>query len=340
MKVWPNTMRGHWDAWLWAGALVLVLGRAVLDAQAPGWDTVGTIAGPADLVRANGTSAYVVAGSTFTVVDVSDPQAPKPRGTLKLPANATALAVSGTTVYLALGLGGVAVVDAASPDKPTLVGSHKTRGEALKIAVSGSRLVVSDRMAGAVILDVSEKTRPVSRGSLYTDGYTRDVAIADASAYVVDSSNDFLVVDVARSGGPETTATAGSKLASTIVAIASPAQGPRTAYVVGGGSLRTLDVSAPTAATPLGDTAVSARAAALAIDGRVGYLAAGGDGVQILDLSDSTKPAVTGVIKTSGAARDVAVAGGLVFVAVAAPPSAGGAASGVAGVQILRRSSR
>ena len=317
-------------AWLCAAAVVVVLvGRAALDAQGPGAHAVGVIAVPADVVRASGQTVYIAGGGSLTVVDVSDPASPKSRGTLKLPAAATALAVSGTTVYLALGLAGMAIVDASSPDRPAIVGSHKTAGETLKIAVSGSRIVVSDRMAGAVVFDVADKAKPVSRGSLYTDGYTRDVTIAENTAYVVDSSNDFLVVDVARSGGPETTATAGSKLASMIVAVSAPAQGPRTAYVVGGGSLRAIDVSTPTSPKPIADAAVSARAASLAIDGRVGYLAAGNDGVQVLDLSDPAKPTVTGTIKTSEAARDIAASGGLVFVA-----------SGPAGVQIFRHGAR
>lgn len=315
---------------------VLAMGRGAL-AQMPGWDTAGVIAGPAEIVRVSGSTVYLTEGSTLKVIDVSDPAAPKPRGMLKLPANVTGMAASGSTVYLALGLSGVAVVDASSPDTPVLAGSHKSTGETIKIAVSGSRLVVSDRMAGAVVFDVSDKTKPVSRGSLYTDGYTRDVALADATAYVVDSSNDFMIVDVSRSGGPEMTATAASTQASTIVAVSAPAQGPRTAYVVGGGSLRTLDVSTPTVAKPLGTVAVSARASALALDGRVGYLAAGADGVQVIDLSDPSKPTVAGVVKASGPARDVSAAGPLLFVAVSGSAAGGSAAPGV---QILRRASR
>jgi hypothetical protein len=82
---------------------------------------------------------------------------------------------------------------------------------------------------------------------------------------------------------------------------------------------------------------VSPRAAAIAIDGRVGYVAAGSDGVQVLDLSDPARPTVAGAIKTTGAARDVAVSGDLVLVALAALPGAGGASPGV---QILRRAGR
>jgi hypothetical protein len=320
--------------------VVGLTGGVVPLAQAPGFDVVGVIAGPADLIRVSGTIAYVAAGSTLSVVDVGDPSVPKPRGTLKLPAAATAMAVSGSTVYLALGLDGVVVVDAGSPEKPVLVGSHKTRGETLRIAASGSRLVVSDRMAGAVILDVSDRTKPVSRGSYYTDGYTRDVALADSTAYIVDSSNDFLVVDIARSNGPEATATAQSSLTSSIVAVSSGTSGARTAYVVGAGSLRAYDVSSPTAARSLGVAKVSGRASAIALDGPTGYLAAGADGLQMIDLSDPAKPNVSAVFKTSGAARDVAVTGGLVFVAVAPPSAPGGGAAATPGVQILRRTPR
>jgi hypothetical protein len=290
---------------------------------------VATISGPAEHVQVSGTVAYISAGAMLRVVDVRDPAAPKVRGTVELVSPITALAVSGTTVYAAVGLQGLAVVDVSKPDSPAVVGSLKTPGETVRIAVAGSKAVVADRMSGAQVIDISDAARPVSLGSYFTDGYTRDVAAAGAVAYVVDSSNDFAVVDLSKSGPPAALTVQGSTAPSTLVAVWGTASA-RRAYVLGSGALQTYDVSNSSAPKKLATSKIVAQPQAVAVDGSLAFVAAGNDGVQILDLSDPEKPAVVATYRTPGAARDVAVSSDLIFVVVTGSNPAGS-------VVVLRR---
>jgi len=60
----------------------------------------------------------------------------------------------------------------------------------------------------------------------------------------------------------------------------------------------------------------SGRPARLALDGMRAYVADGREGVQILDLTNPSSPAIVGAFRTTAAARDVALGGGLVLVAI------------------------
>jgi hypothetical protein len=312
--------------------------------QALKLELVGEISEPADFVRVNGTFAYVVAGSTLSVFDIRDPSAPKRRGTVGLPESVNGLAVSGSNAYLANGLRGLAIVDVANPDSPALIGSYKTPGEAVRVSLTGNRAVVANRMSGVEVIDVSNVAKLVSLGSYYTDGYTRDVAVAGSLAYVVDSSNDFAVVDVSRQGPPTALSTQASTLPSSIVAVTQPASGSgaKTVYVLGGGALQVYDVSDPAAPRKGTVFKISDRTLAIAFQGALGYMASGPDGLQILDLSDPLKPLIAGSYNTPGDARDVAVAGPLIFVATAARSAGSGTnatTSSKPRVLILRQSS-
>jgi hypothetical protein len=323
----------------------LLGGAAPLVAQAPAAQTIkleqaGVIPGPADLVRVSGSLAYITAGPALRIVDISQPADPVAKGTLTLPDAPTAMAVAGSSVYLAMGLRGLAIVDARNPDAPVLAGSYKTPGESIRVAVSGSRVMLADRMSGAEVIDVSDQAKPVPVGSHYTDGYTRDVALAGTLAYIVDSTNDFIVVDINRGKTPVPLSTQQSPLTSTLVTLPIATTAPKTAYVLGGPSLQVYDVSDPSAVRRVAQAKVPP-AQALAVDGTLLYLAAGAEGLQVLDVSSPSAPLAAGSFKTPGAARDVAVAGGLVFVAVAAPrkpAEAGGASASPPGILILRKS--
>jgi hypothetical protein len=54
----------------------------------------------------------------------------------------------------------------------------------------------------------------------------------------------------------------------------------------------------------------------VSLNGGLAYVADGGEGLQVVDLSTPTKPTIVGTFKTASPARDVAVAGSLVFVVV------------------------
>jgi len=338
------------------GRHVRILALACWSAIAPGIVTahaqtlkleqVGAISQVADVVRVHGTYAYLGAGQKLSVVDVTDPAAPKLRGSLTLPGTVYAIAVVGSRAYVANGLPGLAVVDVSNADAPSLAGSLKTPGEALRVGITGSKAVVGNRMSGLEVIDISDAAKPVSVGSFYTDGYTRDVAVAGSLAFVVDSTTDFSVVDLSKSALPSLSTQTMGEGTDNLVVAASGQAGANTAYMMGRGVLHVYDISNPAAPTKVTAYKLPGRAptcgappcAALAIQGSLAYVAAGAEGVHIIDFSDAAKPTLAVSYKTAGPARDVAVSGSLVFVAVGSAASAEGSKAPQAGVVILRRS--
>jgi hypothetical protein len=327
------------------GALLPWSGVA-LHAQTLKLEQVGTISERADIVRVQGTYAYLGAGQKFTIVDVADASAPKTRGSLTLPGIVSSIALSGSRAYVANGLSGLAIVDVSNADAPAVTGMFKTPGEALRVGlgVGGTKAAVANRMSGLEVVDVSNAAKPVSVGSFYTDGYARDVAVLGDHAFLVDSTTDFAIVDLSKPGLPSlSTQTLGEP--SDNVVVEPSARGANTAYVMGRGMLQVYDLSNPAKPVKLTTYKIpgppprcgAPPCASLAVQGSLAYVATASDGLHVIDFSDAAKPAVAVSHKTAGPARDVTVAGSLVFVAVGAATSGSGNASSGAGVVILRR---
>src|SRR5688572_25290740 len=78
----------------------MVLARAA-GAQTATFVPVGSIAGPVNMVEADGRYAYLAAGKALTVVDISNPASPVRAGAYTFPEMIWGVAVVGTTVYVA-----------------------------------------------------------------------------------------------------------------------------------------------------------------------------------------------------------------------------------------------
>jgi hypothetical protein len=323
-------------------------------------EVLGSIPGPAEHVRVSGTHAYVVAGPRLSVIDVGDPALPKARGSFTFAEPIYGIAVSGAAVHVANGVGGLAILDVSDPDAPRLLGSLKTRGVALRVAVAGTKAVVGDRTSGIEVIDASNPSRPVLLGTHYTSGYVTDVAASGPLAYIVDASTDLSVIDVSKSGPPDELGVQESSHRTDIVATASAGgstAAPALVCIAGGGLLQVYDVSDPSAPRKVSTYKVPERttgqarratgaqrswtsvAGGLAFDGSLAYVASGTEGLHIVDVSDPARPNIIASHKAEGPARDVAVAGQLVFVVVGeskAPPGSDADAPN-GGVVILRR---
>lgn len=80
--------------------------------------------------------------------------------------------------------------------------------------------------------------------------------------------------------------------------------------------LNVLDVSDPTAPREVGGSApLSGFVQNVAVSGTVGYVAAGGGGLRVVDVSNPARPAVIGSLQTRGYAEGVAVSGTTVCLA-------------------------
>src|SRR5439155_14500601 len=153
---------------------IIAAGKGRLAAETLAFTPVGTIPGPADLIRVDGGRAYVAAGRTLTIFDVSNPGAPERAGSHTFPEKIWGFRVVGSLVYVAADFFGVGVLDVSNVSSPVLRGSLKTPGQAKSVAIYGTKALVADHMSGLDYLDVSNASNPVKLGSFFLDGYARD----------------------------------------------------------------------------------------------------------------------------------------------------------------------
>lgn len=299
-------------------------GAPVASAQTLHFAPVGSIPGPADWIDVKGRNAYVAAGNTLTIFDITDAAAPKRQGSYTFPERIWGFRVIGSLVYVAADMFGLGILDVSNPAEPTLKGSIKTPGQAKSVALFGTRALVADHMSGLDILDVSNAEKPTSLGSFFLEGYARDVVIANTFAYAVDAPSGLYIFDLSRPDPLEPVSTLqspntnrGSPLHPSIEIPASTTELPTVACVVRSESLQVYDISNPrqpvsvaTYRTPSG------RPQRAALSGKRAYVADGEEGLLILDLATPSNPTVVGTFKTPGAARDVTVADPLVFVVI------------------------
>jgi hypothetical protein len=313
---------------VWSTLLSLAT-AATAAAQGLTFTPLGSIPAPVDSVKVAGTHAYVAAGHTFTVYDVSNPSAPSRQGEYKFPEEIWAFRIYGSLAYVGANFFGLGILDLSNPKAPALKGSFKTPGQAKTAAVVGSKVAVIDHMEGLVFADASNPAKPVGAGTYFLDGYGRDVTSADRFAYAVDSPTGFYILDLSKPPPHEPIGVSQSGAGLRTVEVSGS-----LAILGGNGLLQPYDVSNPAAPSRLPPFKTPGGAQRVAIDGKMVYVADGREGLQVVDFSVPAKPTIVGTYKTAGSARDVAFAGGLVFVVVSEP---GGRPQDGGQVVILRR---
>ena len=326
--------------------------QARLHGQEPA--LVGVIPGPATVVSVHGDRAYVGDGRTLRVVDIADPAAPAVTGSVTLPENIYGIDATGVVAYAAIDFGGLATVDMSDPAAPRLLATFRTPGQALSIGVAGTTAAVTNRLSGLELIDVSDPAAPAARGSYFAEGYAIDVAVVGARAYVIDTPGGLSIVDLTQTGDElAARGTLATRERSAAVAVGTlrrdGAETTLAALMSSESTLELVDVSDPTAPTPLGTYRDPGR------PGTGGYIAAAATGglvhvelegplaflsdayppflLQVVDVSDPAAPAPVAEYAPSGPPRDMAVAGPLVLLAVGGAQAGG---TGEPGVLILR----
>ncbi|WP_396627023.1 Ig-like domain-containing protein [Luteitalea sp.] len=169
------------------------------------------IPGYANNVDANGSFAYVAAGSAgLVVVNVANPRVPVIVTTVDTPGNANDVRAIGSRVYVADGSAGLLVFDVTTPAQPALLGSFDTPGDASDVIVSGAFAYVADGTGGVHIVDVSTSVPRLVR-TIAIQGTVRGVDIDGTTLVAVGDPTRLSVIDV-------TTPTSASVVGSLTVA--------------------------------------------------------------------------------------------------------------------------
>jgi hypothetical protein len=287
----------------WIFAASASEGLVVADGGSPGFprivERVRNACTDPQAVLVAGTRLYIADGAAgVRIFDVSVPSQPKLRGTISLPA--FGLHLDGPYLYVAAGAKGLVVADVRTADEPRVIldafdlnGSDTTAFDARAVSVlfqfsrpnpdipdgprSQARNLAAVAGTSAVfLLDVTEPSAPKLRGRVpfFSDGRTRAVDVALATVYELGSE-----------GG----------------AIASRER-DLVIYASGGG-LGFADVTNPAAVEPLRDVGVQGGVRSVRVVRvynppfvQTYVLAAGPQGVRMIDVSRPSKPAEAGQV--------------------------------------------
>lgn len=107
-------------------------------------------------VTIDGTHAYVCGSTGLAIVDVSNPEAPTLVGWTSTPSAARAVALSGTTAYVATWDAGIVPIDVANPAEPVRGEPTNTPGHAYDVAITGDLLVLADFEGGVRTFTIDE----------------------------------------------------------------------------------------------------------------------------------------------------------------------------------------
>ena len=116
-----------WTSWVLGPALIA--GASAHVAAQVQLEQVGTIPGPADLVKVDGSRAFVTHHRTFKVFDVSDPAAPQQTGALTLPEEIWKFSIRGDRAYVGANFHGLSILDLSNPDAPRELGAFQSLGK-------------------------------------------------------------------------------------------------------------------------------------------------------------------------------------------------------------------
>ena len=292
----------------------------VAEAQAPPSARVGSVptAAPATALAAGDGYLAVGVGSRVHVIDVSRPASPESIGAYDFEQPVLGLAAVGDAVYVANSHDGLRRLDVSDPSAPVLTGTSATRGQAVGAAVSGTHAFVGDNSLGFDIVAVAGDVQRV--GEYLGDGFPRGIAAGGPLVFVADQPAGLIVVDASAPTDPAVIGSLSlgrdpitqvfapdsrsiSGAAPALICIVSGRVGPQA-----------VDISDPAAPAVTAPVPVAGRLAGAAMWDRFVY-AAGGDGLQVFDLTDPGRPTLVGEFDLGAPGGPVAVNQELVFVA-------------------------
>ena len=212
--------------------------------------------------------------------------------------------------YIAAISGGLRIVDVRDPTHPVEVGALPWPVRAYGVAIDGNYAYIADFRSGLRVVDIANPAAPVQVGALDTPGLPIDVAFSAGYAYVADRLSGVRIIRVDNPGQPvEVASIVTPDEALSVDVVGGFAY--TAAYTAG---LVSSDVHDPSAPETL-STFPTSRAYGIRVSGSNAYVADGGYGLWIIDVSAPSNPRQVGRYDTPGWARSLRIAGNLVYVA-------------------------
>jgi hypothetical protein len=248
------------------------------------------------------------------VVNVRNPSDPWLVNTVSLPFGGRGVDVSGNLAFVAAGGGGLQIIDISTPGGEKVVGSVAARGVAENVAVDATGRVafVAKGRNGVDVVDVADPNAPEIVNLLATSEDAIGIAAGGGIAVVGESAAGVRTVNSLAPQPPPVTARLPGSVAGEVNCVAS---GPGKAY--GAGSTIGLFVVEPGRPDlqPLGTLALSYDAVALMAPGDTVYVAPESGGIEMVDVSDPTRPASAGWVPYQGGVASLDWRSGVLYFA-------------------------
>jgi len=255
-------------------------------------------------------AAYAVGGLKMTTIDLVSPTSPRILSSLDLPGLANGISVQDGLAYIADGSPGMLVIDTSGPKSPRIIGRAKVDGAASEVVVAGSLAFVVDDVRGMSVFDVLAPSEPSLLSVADLAGRAYAVQVVDKRAYVASGAAGLQVIDVTAADQPRLIGGAHVGNATNLRVVDS------LAYVVGwDDTLRIVDVTSPSSPYVIGSVSGLSSAFAVDVQGDMAFVADRAQGLKIIDVSMPSAPSIIGGFDAENGASDVDVSGSLAYLA-------------------------
>jgi hypothetical protein len=276
--------------------------------------------GSAEGVAASGDYVFIADGEAgLQVIDPSMTGQQNPViGTVALPGLAGDVDISDTHAYILCGAS-LQIVDVSDPTDPLHEGNLEILGYLSDLAVSFPYAYVVEWDTGLYIIDITSPANPLIVGNVDTPGGgdfggANSLAVSGNYAYVTDAFG-LHIIDITIGENPQILGTVeggffGVSVSGNYAYVLEPVN------IFGYGAiLHTIETSGPTAPMITGSVTIPS-GGDVVVSGDYAYVAGGFFGLQLVKISDPTRPQlVSGGLNMSGMAVDLAVSGDYAYVA-------------------------
>jgi hypothetical protein len=256
-----------------------------------------------------GAYAYLAGSVGLQIIDISAPVAPQVVGELPTSREVYDIDVAGTYVYLREYGADLQVIDVADPAHPEIVGHLDVPGWRSGVAVSGDQAFVGGESYLQVV-DIADPRQPRLVGFTELQGSVSRLTAAGSYVFAANWTDGIEVIDVALPWNPRVVGSFNPPGAAEGVAI----QGDVACVASEDGGLVVVDVSNPASVKPVGVAEPGDYYYSVTVSEKYAYVTDYDGDLTVIDITKARRPEVVAKIDTPGDAREMAVAGDLVFV--------------------------
>lgn len=263
---------------------------------------------------------------SIAVADISTPSDPVQKDLYLTPGSPSALTVLGSDAYVAQEFGeSLLILDVSAPDALSEAGSYQTPSYAWDVSIAGHYAYLVDTSIGLRVLNVANPAAAAPTGAIaVTPGRAASLRGLDVEgdfAYLTHYFDGMHIIDVSTPTTPTQVGEFSQGFAREVDVVGDYAYTASDGYGI-------INVSDPTSPTLTYSPGLGGYD--IVVRDNLAYIA-GGDALEIIDVTQPSRPVQVGTYETAGSAQAVAVAGNYAYVADASSNDS----EGQSGLRIL-----